>query len=482
MGYYLVLVILCLILYRGLRYEHQKGGRHKKIWVGVGYYIFDKIILLLGNRFCKNSSIGSKIQKLNPAVKQEACIRDYYAGKFTLIFMAVLAGTVLSVFFLHFPKEDKRLINQNTIKRGNYGDGVEEVNLEIYLEEAPVQETIKLEIKEREYTTNEISKMLENGAKELKTLILGKNLSVDYIDQPIQLVGKLPNTPIGVEWTAEPNNIIDEEGEFNQEMVSDDGVIVRLYARLFYKELEEFQEILINVLPMKKTKTEQIISKVQERVESLNTDTKDKELFVLPDELDGNKIIWKEKNSNISKSILFLLGVLSILLYAAKDFKINEDLMKRNHQLFLDYPEIVSKLTLLIGAGMTIKGAFYKMEEDFKRISMRGERYAYLELSITLREIESGMTERMAYERYGQRVGQGRYFKLIALLIQNLKKGNRGLVLQLEQEVHSAFEERKNIAKRLGEEASTKLLGPMVLMLLVVMIILLVPAFLSMNI
>ena len=49
----------------------------------------------------------------------------------------------------------------------------------------------------------------------------------------------------------------------------------------------------------------------------------------------------------------------------------------------------------------------------------------------------------------------------------------------LQKEAEDAFEERKSIARRLGEEAGTKLLVPMVLMLLVVLILIMVPAFLS---
>jgi len=45
-----------------------------------------------------------------------------------------------------------------------------------------------------------------------------------------------------------------------------------------------------------------------------------------------------------------------------------------------------------------------------------------------------------------------------------------------------AFEDRKARARRLGEEAGTKLLLPMFLMLAVVLVIVIVPAFLSMQI
>lgn len=45
-----------------------------------------------------------------------------------------------------------------------------------------------------------------------------------------------------------------------------------------------------------------------------------------------------------------------------------------------------------------------------------------------------------------------------------------------------AFEERKNMAKKLGEEAGTKLMIPLFLMLAVVFVIVTVPAFLTIQI
>ena len=48
-------------------------------------------------------------------------------------------------------------------------------------------------------------------------------------------------------------------------------------------------------------------------------------------------------------------------------------------------------------------------------------------------------------------------------------------------EAIQSFENRKSTAKRLGEEAGTKLLMPMLGMLAVVFIIVMIPAFLSMQ-
>lgn len=71
------------------------------------------------------------------------------------------------------------------------------------------------------------------------------------------------------------------------------------------------------------------------------------------------------------------------------------------------------------------------------------------------------------------------YIKLSTLLSQNLRKGSNELMKMLHQEVAEAFEQRKNLAKKLGEEAGTKLLVPMMIMLCVVMVIIMVPAYFS---
>ena len=86
------------------------------------------------------------------------------------------------------------------------------------------------------------------------------------------------------------------------------------------------------------------------------------------------------------------------------------------------------------------------------------------------------MPEAEAYERMGRRCGLSVYKTFATLLVQNLRKGNREILDMLERESQEAFENRKRRAKILGEQAGTKLLAPMMLMLVIVFVILLYPA------
>ena len=170
------------------------------------------------------------------------------------------------------------------------------------------------------------------------------------------------------------------------------------------------------------------------------------------------------------------------LLLAKEKQDLLKEQQKRKEQMIRDYPEIISKLTLFLGAGMTVKRAWKKIITDYEtKGKARGERYIYEEMIRTAREMDSGVMESESYERFGRRCQVQEYMRLGALLSQNLRKGTKGLTQMLRMEAIQAFEERKARAKRLGEEAGTKLLAPMFLMLAVVLVIVIVPAFLSIQ-
>ena len=132
-----------------------------------------------------------------------------------------------------------------------------------------------------------------------------------------------------------------------------------------------------------------------------------------------------------------------------------------------------------MGAGMTIRNAFFKMGEDYKKQSNQRKRYVYEEIAMVCYELQSGRSETEAYDRLGKRCQVQAYMKLSALLSQNIRKGSNDLLQMLRQEADNAFTERKGLAKKLGEEAGTKLLLPMMIMLCIVMVIIIIPAYFS---
>ena len=80
---------------------------------------------------------------------------------------------------------------------------------------------------------------------------------------------------------------------------------------------------------------------------------------------------------------------------------INKQIKKRNSELISDYPEIVSKLLLLHGAGLTIQNAFSTILLDSKKTS-NSKHYIYQEIELTLNKLKSGASESGRGARLGQ--------------------------------------------------------------------------------
>lgn len=261
-------------------------------------------------------------------------------------------------------------------------------------------------------------------------------------------------------------------------MVSVDGEEpVSMYIQVPEKELEEQEEEPKQ--NKKLTRKEQAQKSIAEAVSRYNEQRSDPDYYYLPDKLNGKKVKWESPadTSGMLLTGLFLIAAMAILVMKGREEQVQ--LQKRYEELLMDYPGLIMKFTLLVQAGMTVRKAFQKISLDYGRKRKRNPRPAYEEIRIVCYEMESGVSESEAYRRFGERCGQAKYKTFATLLIQNLQKGSRQMADMLERESTEAWEERKRKARVLGEAAATKLLAPMIMMLIVVMAIVMIPAFMS---
>ncbi len=375
------------------------------------------------------------------------------------------------------------------LPRNGYGQGKRTEELEVYAEGGDKEKNIEVEISERAYTEEEIKELFVKCINKLDTLILGTNKSPDHIEENMELVTEIPGEPVAVSWELDRYDVMNVYGEINEESLKEvqeeQGIMVKLQAVLTYREKEDEQalyESTVMVYPKRLSEEDRTYQAVQRELKKSDERSRTKEVLTLPEETEGKKLHFYRKMDNRGSVLMVMAVIIFLLLYALKWQNQEKEAEKRKRQMSLDYPEIVSKLTLLLGAGMTVKRAWRKIVSDYDVKSSRDRRYAFEEMKYTCREMESGITESESYERFGKRCGIQEYIRLGALLSQNLRKGTKGLGDLLRLEAVQAFEERKARAKRLGEEAGTKLLMPMFLMLAVVLVIVIVPAFLSIQI
>ena len=144
----------------------------------------------------------------------------------------------------------------------------------------------------------------------------------------------------------------------------------------------------------------------------------------------------------------------------------------------LAYPEIVNRLSLYMGAGISIRHAWERIIRGYeKQRQMTGNSEdAYEQMKLALRQMQNGVAETVAYEQFGVDCRLSSYLKLGTLLSQNLRLGTGNLAEMLKAEAKDAFEDRKALARKIGEECESRLLLPMLLMLLSILIMIMYPA------
>ena len=316
-------------------------------------------------------------------------------------------------------------------------------------------------------------------------MILGENKSLDYVTSDMKLVTQIPEVPVEVEWELSRYDVMNIYGEIQEDVLKEEGIQITLKAVLTYMEDRTMQaqyECMANIYPAAKTKEETQGIKIKEAIQKEQEKSKTEKRLKLPATVDGENVSYYRQMEDRGLIVIGMIVLSAILFYALDKEKQKEKMQEKEKQMLLDYPEAVNKLTLFLGAGMTVKKAWRKMVSDYEeQKDLWGERYVYEEMKTTCFEMDSGITEAECYERFGRRCKLQEYVKLGALLSQNLRRGTRGLSQLLKIESVQAFEERKARAKRIGEEAGTKLLGPLFLILAVVLFIVIVPAFMSMQ-
>lgn len=440
-------------------------------------------------RLFQQEAVRKSMQILEPgnSKTEDVQIQRYYVSKIKLLLQMVLIGDVLALFLCVSEQMGGVLTDGRYIERNTYGMGSREMNLQAQITEPDgiqSRQNFTFTVEERQYEEAIVRQMAAELMELLPDLILGSNASLDSVKNDLELIQEVEGYPFRLEWECDDYTYIDSDGHVINEEIEKEGVVVNLTAVIVYEAYREELVIPIHILPVQYSAEEQFRRKVYELLDKQEQQALSSEYLELPVEVDGRRISWKEETDDVSGIIFLLLCVAAAAVYLMKDRELQEKLEERNKQLLLDYPQLISKVTLYLGAGMTIRNAFRKIALDYQKEKVAdGEmRYVYEEMLLTCHELDSGISEAVAYEHFGKRCRLMQYMKFTNLLVQNLRKGSNSILDALRQEGKNAFEERKNMARRLGEEAGTKLLMPMMLMLGIVMILIIIPAYFSFSI
>lgn len=427
----------------------------------------------------RRQDIQQKLERLYPGESCEKKYKEYCFAQKRMIFTAIIIGIVTGAFSLLSEKLSSDLQKDGSLLRNEWGKGAYEVTLVAKIGEE--EETITYVIEERQYTEKELLALSKSAVDKLKKEMKNQNESLSYVTSNLNLPIHLSGYPFTVTWKSSDYKKLRSDGRINPEEIAVPGEKIILTATLVYHEWKYSEEIVLMLYPKQLSEKEKRKEELLLLISESDIQSRQKSKFILPTMLGEDIILWRESLKGNPGSFM-ILGVISAIAFI---LGMNRDLdkrdLKRKKELSYMYPEFVSSLQLYLGAGLSLRNAFSKMSKEYQRAREQGEkkRYLYEEIVISCNHLVNGMQEADVYRKWAERCDEPHYRKLGYLLISYNRQGNRDIVKLLGKEAYAAWEERRLSARRQGEEAGTKLLFPMVLMLAVVMGVIMLPVYVS---
>ncbi len=416
--------------------------------------------------------IGEMLELLYPMQKAEKSRQCFVAERRRKL---LLAGAAIAVLFIPLSLKSARAdpkISGNQIVRP--AKGKQEVELKVDGEN--YSSKITLFVGARVLSGQELEEMFSEAFENLEIKMKNENVSLSKVEKDLFLPEQLPDYGIEVYWESSDLSLVQTDGTvINQKL--DSPQQIDLTATLVYGEVSRQQKYKICVYPYPYTEQELFEREIEDALSESEEQTKESDYLKLPSTISTGELLWKEPKKNNTGIFLFGGIIVLVLLYTKETASLRKQVQKREQQLLADYPDFLSRFLLLLGAGMNARGAWERMIDDYKKSGKK--RFVYEEMKRTLAQLEVGLPELQAYEMFGRRCGLLPYMRFAAIVQQNLKKGARRIAELLQAEAQDAYSERKAQARQQGEEAGTKLLLPMGGMLVLVLIVILVPAFAS---
>ena len=441
------------------------------------------------------------------------------AGIRKQMLLCISASLLLTILVFFLGLQDGVLKEGFRLPRSGYGGSKQYITLEVSGLTEDTSVPLDITVSPKRYTEEEANAVFREIYDQLEELVVAEGESFANLQHDLRLMTKLPKYGVQLSWDFYPEldpaldagsvpqdearayyqkyrHLMDSDGTLHNETLAP-GTVVTGYLSLImstdivptstdgetkYLKTQYHSapyRIYVGIVPRALSRYESLLLQLQQAITTEDEGSLGENMLSLPTEIDGQRIYYSEHEDR-SYLLLPLLGVIAAMaIYMRQGQARRTEKKQREALLMLDYSELVSKLMVYIGAGLTVRNALETISQHFDALIARGikeDRPLYQELRTMVIQFRRNMPESEIYLSFGRRVNLKPYTKLVSLIEQNRMNGARNLRAMLELEMEDAFEQRKTTARRLGEEAGTKLLLPLFIMLGIVMIIVIVPA------
>lgn len=171
--------------------------------------------------------------------------------------------------------------------------------------------------------------------------------------------------------------------------------------------------------------------------------------------------------ANNPAALLFGAVIAGIFVwYMNESFK--DKLTARREEILSEFPQVLSKMTLLVNSGMLLRDAWNLIAEQSDSI-------LFQEMQLTATQLRNGVPEVAAYREFAERCGVKEIRKFSSMVIQGLEKGASELTMFLKDMADELWIEKRNLVKQKGEKANAKLLMPTVIIFIGILFMVMAP-------
>lgn len=417
--------------------------------------------------------------------EEEGLRKEAYKEVQKLLY-CILGLTVLLMIYLCTYSVEEDSVTEGILEKE---EEETQYQLSFQAENGAVKGSTKVTIPERPYSEQEAQELFVQVQEVLEKQVLGENESLDKVSRDLNFCDRVENIPVDIQWSTDKEELINSEGEVFCSSKNQEGEVVMITAELSLREyVQEYSFPVCVAMPDARDKVwwQRAVDRSLQGI--LEQEQQEKQIR-LPKAIEGYAINFQGEENKRPWYYLLAIPVVGMTLFYGNQQEAERKKKERHTGLLRDYPELISRFSLYIQAGMTSKNALGKLVDEYEahqeerrditKKQGRRARYGYEELCRTYHEMKSGISEHEAYKNLGERIALSEYKRFSTIMIQQLEKGSKGFLITLQQETREAFEKRKRLAREAGEEAGTKMLMPMGILFVITLVLIMVPPCLS---
>ena len=335
----------------------------------------------------QDEKLGKKIRLFYPGTQTEIeAMVDEYRKKQIGIFLLFLLATIFLVFLMRIDKEQSETI---LIERNGFGEGSKEESL--LLENG---EIITFTVGEKEYTDDELEQAFFDQFKWIQENMLKDNRDMMEIRSDLDFMTELSGG-FRAEWISEKPEILGHDGQvFNEEWLDEQQESVKVQLMLSYQDQVRTKELEFCVREPIHTLQEVLVLKIKSMIRKQEEESRKQDSFVIPGVIEG--IVIKKPEGNTVYGAYLLVAALFGFCFFYQRSRMEDQGKERCRQLEEDYPVLIYKLVLYLGAGMNLRKTFQQITAEYEEdihTSRSKKRYMYEELVVMVNEMGAGAGE-----------------------------------------------------------------------------------------